>query len=36
MGITNCAANITGIVAPLAVGFIVNNEVCIGKIIYIR
>ncbi|XP_075169622.1 putative inorganic phosphate cotransporter isoform X2 [Haematobia irritans] len=26
MGITNCAANITGIVAPLIVGFIVTNE----------
>lgn len=26
MGITNCAANIMSIIAPLLVGFVVNNE----------
>lgn len=28
MGITNCAANIMSIIAPLVVGFIVSESVC--------
>lgn len=34
MGITNGVANIISIIAPLAVGFIVQDEVCIPSMIF--